>query len=273
MKIAMFGLGIIGGTWAGNLYADGDEVRGWNRTSKPFPFFTAQAPDAARGAELIIIVVTDPPAVQNVLDQILPVLQPGQIVMQSSTVSPGATRAFAQQVGASGALFLEAPFTGSKPAAEQRQTVFYVGGDPAVLERVRPVLARLGRTVLHVGPIGSASVLKLAMNLNIALVAQALCESRALARAAGLSDDIFFAALKINASWSGVADLKEPKLRAGDFSPQFSLKHMAKDLRLALETGKTVPLPQTREVMKLYEEGLRRGWGDEDFVGLVRLLG
>ncbi len=273
MKIGVFGLGIIGGTWARNLHADGDEVRGWNRTAKTLPFYTAQATDAARGAELIIIVVTGPPAVQSVLDMILPVLQPGQIVMQSSTVSPQATRAFAQQVAATGALFLEAPFTGSKPAAEQRQTVFYIGGDPALLERARPVLARLGRTIMHVGPIGSASALKLAMNLNIALVAQALCESRTLARAAGLSDDIFFAALKINASHSGVADLKEPKLRAREFSPQFSLKHMAKDLRLALETGQAVPLPQTQGLVKLYEEGLRRGWGDDDFVGLVRLLG
>jgi 3-hydroxyisobutyrate dehydrogenase-like beta-hydroxyacid dehydrogenase len=273
MKIGVFGLGIIGGTWAGNLHADGDEVRGWNRTPKTLPFYTARAEDAARGAELIIIVVTDPPAVQSVLDMVLPVLQPGQIVMQSSTVSPLATREFARQVGATGALFLEAPFTGSKPAAEQRQTVFYIGGDPALLERARPVLSRLGRTVLHVGPIGSASALKLAMNLNIALVAQALCESRALARSAGLPDDIFFSALKINASHSGVADLKEPKLRTGEFSPQFSLKHMAKDLRLALETGQAVPLPQTQELVKLYGEGLRRGWGDEDFVGLVRLLG
>jgi len=272
MKIGVFGLGIIGGIWAKNLDDDGNEVFGWNRTPKLLPYYTPQARDAAQQADFIIIVVTDPPAVQNVLDRILPVLKPKQLVMQSSTVSPQATLDFAKQVTARGALFLEAPFTGSKPAAEQRQTVFYVGGESAVLERARPVLQRLGKAIQHVGPIGSASVLKLAMNVNIALVAQALCESLTLVRAAGLPDDQFFAALNLNASRSGVSDLKAPKLLTNDFSPQFSLKHMAKDLCLALETGKTVPMPQTHELMKIYEEGLRRGWADDDYIGLIRLL-
>ena len=272
MKIGVFGLGIIGGIWAKNLHDDGNEVFGWNRTPKSLPYFTPQARDAARQADFIIIVVTDPPAVQNVLDQILPVLKPGQIVMQSSTVSPQDTREFAKQVTARGALFLEAPFTGSKPAAEQRQTVFYIGGETTVLDGARPVLQRLGKTFLHIGSTGSASVLKLAMNVNIALIAQALCESLTMVRAAGLADHRFFAALNLNASRSGVSDLKAPKLISNDFSPQFSLKHMAKDLRLALQTGKDVPMPQTKELMKIYEEGLRRGWADDDYIGLMRLL-
>jgi 3-hydroxyisobutyrate dehydrogenase-like beta-hydroxyacid dehydrogenase len=272
MKIGVFGLGIIGSVWAGHLERDGHAVRGWNRTPKPLPFFTAAAQAAARDAEMIFIVVADPPAVQNVLDQILPVLHAPQIVIQSSTVSPAATREFAGQVAATGAAFLEAPFTGSKPAAEQRKTVFYVGGETALLEQARPVLATLSSVIEHIGPVGSASALKLAMNVNIALVAQALCESLTLARAAGIPDEKYFAALKLNASNSGVAALKEPKLRSRDFAPQFSLKHMAKDLRLALATAGRLALPQTQGVMEIYEEGLRRGWGEEDFTVLARFL-
>ena len=270
MNISIFGLGIIGEIWARNLHADGDDVRGWNRTPKPLPFYTPNARDAAAAAETIIIVVADPPAVQNVLDQILPALHPGQLVIQSSTISPAATQRFAAQVQATGAQFLEAPFTGSKPAAEQRKTVYYIGGDAELLERARPVLARLSGTILHIGPIGSASALKLAMNVNIALVGQALCESLTLARAAGIPDDKYFAALKINASRSGVSDLKEPKLRTADFAPQFSLKHMGKDLRLALEMAGDLPLPQTESLTKLYEAGLRCGWGNDDFITLMR---
>jgi 3-hydroxyisobutyrate dehydrogenase-like beta-hydroxyacid dehydrogenase len=175
-------------------------------------------------------------------------------------------------VQARGAAYLDSPFTGSKPAAEQRQTIFYVGGDPAVLERARPALAPLSKAILHVGAIGAASSLKLAMNVNIALVGQALCESLALARRAGLDDETFFAALKLNASRSAVADLKEPKLRARDWSPQFSVKHMAKDLRLALETAGDLPLAQAREILRAYEAAERQGWGDEDFAGLMRLV-
>jgi 3-hydroxyisobutyrate dehydrogenase-like beta-hydroxyacid dehydrogenase len=272
MKISVFGLGIIGSIWADNLHRDGHDVCGWNRTRKDLPFFTSDACAAAKDAEIIIIVVADPPAVQNVLDQILPVLHAGQVVIQSSTISPRASRDFAEQVQRTGAAFLEVPFTGSKPAAEQRKLVFYIGGDEKVLAKVRPVLERLSSTIMHIGPIGSASALKLAMNVNIALVAQGLSESLTFARAAGISDDTYFAALKLNVSNSGLAALKETKLRTNDFSPQFSLKHMAKDLRLALETARDMKLPQSQNVMRIYEEGLKCGWGDEDFTVLMRLL-
>ncbi len=272
MKIAMLGLGIIGRVWAENLLADGHDVRGWNRTPKALPWSVPDAAAAVQDAELIFVVVADPPAVQQVLDRILPGLRAGQVVIQSSTISPTATLDFAGQVQKTGAAFLEAPFTGSKPAAEARKTVFYLGGDAAVLETARPVLARLASAILHIGPTGSASALKLAMNVNIALVAQALSESLTLARSAGITDETYFTALKLNASHSGLAALKEPKLRAREFSPQFSLKHMAKDLRLALEAATDLKLPQTRNIMGIYEEGLTRGWTEEDFSVLARLL-
>ncbi len=272
MKISFFGLGIIGSIWADNLHRDGYEVRGWNRTPKRLLFFTSDIRAAAKDAEIIIVVVADPPAVQDVLDKILPVLHTGQVLVQSSTISPKATLDFARQVQKTGAAFLEAPFMGSKPAAEQRKMVFYVGGDKKVLEIARPVLERLSSAILHIGALGSASALKLAMNVNIALVMQGLGESLTLARAAGISDDTYFAALKLNVSHSGVAALKETKLRNRDFSPQFSLKHMAKDLRLALEAAGDLKLPQAQNIMRIYEEGIKRGWGDEDFTVLVRLL-
>ncbi|MCC7519622.1 MAG: NAD(P)-dependent oxidoreductase [Verrucomicrobiae bacterium] len=273
MNLGVFGLGIIGRVWAENLHRDGEVVRGWNRTpKKDLPFFTADARSAAAASDLLLLVVADPPAVQEVLDRIAPVLRAGQVVVQSSTISPEATLRFAGQVEKTGASFLEAPFMGSRPAAEQRQMVFYAGGDSSVLERARPVLARLSRAIEYIGPLGSASALKLAMNINIAMVAQALCESRALARAAGISDDRYFSALKLNVGHSGLAALKEPKLRSGDITPQFSVKHMAKDLRLAAETAGGLDLPQLKEVMKLYADALARGWAEDDFISLTRLL-
>jgi 3-hydroxyisobutyrate dehydrogenase-like beta-hydroxyacid dehydrogenase len=222
----------------------------------------------------VFIVVADPPAVSDVLDQLVPCLAAGVLVLQCSTISAQWTQAFAGRVGATGARFLEAPFTGSKPAAEQRQTVYYLGGDGAVVEQARPLLETISSAIFHIGPIGSASTLKLAMNLNIAGVAQSLCESLTLCRAAGIADDTYFTALGRNVSHSGVADLKEPKLRRHDYAPQFSLKHMAKDLRLALETaaGLGVPLEQTARLKAIYLQGLDAGWGDEDFIGLVRLV-
>lgn len=274
MTIAICGLGIIGATWADVLRGDGLEVRAWNRTPKLVPGAVSTIDEAVAGADFIFIVVSDPNAVQSVLDEALPHLKPGQTVIQSSTIGPADSRRFADLVEATGAKFLEAPFTGSKPAAQARQVVFYLGGDDALIEHARPVLQRLAKALLPIGPIGSASALKLAMNLQIAGVAWALCEGLALARAAGLDDDTFFGALELNVARSGLADLKQPKLREGDFAPQFSLKHMGKDLRLALEEAQSegLELPQTASLRALYERGIDEGWGDEDFIGLVRLL-
>ncbi len=282
MKISVLGLGIIGQAWARNLQADGLDIVTWNRTPKDFPGYTSDLENAIAGADLIIIVVADPPAVAAILDKVTPKLMPSQTIIQCSTISAMWTQKFARQVEATGAKFLEAPFTGSKPAAEARKTVFYIGGDAALLTKAQPTLQRLSQTILHIGPLGSASSLKLAMNMNIALVMQALSESLMYARREGISDEIFFQALGVNVSRSGLSDLKETKLKTGDFTPQFSLKHMHKDLNLVLESIKgestksdspnKFSLPQLQALKAIYDQGVEAGLGDEDFSVLIQLL-
>lgn len=271
MKVCVLGLGIIGSAWAGNLIEDGHDVRVWNRTPKDFPGFCA-IEEAVENAEAIFIVVADPAAVESVLDSITPRLKAGQTVIQASTISSDWSKKFASQVEATGAKFLEAPFTGSKPAAQARKTVFYLGGEEEVINLARPVLEPLSQAILHIGPVGAASSLKLAMNINIAGVAQALCESLALARSQGISDEKFFDALHLNASRSGVSDLKEPKLREEDYAPQFSVKHMAKDIRLALETAGDLELPSTQRTAEIYNRAIETGRQDDDFISLMRFL-
>ena len=274
MKIAILGLGIIGSAWAKNLISDGHEVRCWNRTPKEFPHFCASLPEAVEDAEAIFLVVADPPAVQSVLDGILPKLRAGQMLIQCSTISAHWTLQFAGQVEKTGALFLEAPFTGSKLAAQDRKTVYYLGGEADLIAKARPILEPISSTILHIGPRGTASSLKLAMNMNIAGIAQTLCESLTLCRAAGVSDDVYFEALSRNVAHSPLSDLKQPKLRQADYSPQFSLKHMGKDLRLALETAAehSLSLEQTEHLKAAYDRGMEAGWKEDDFIGLVRLL-
>jgi 3-hydroxyisobutyrate dehydrogenase-like beta-hydroxyacid dehydrogenase len=271
-RIAVVGLGIIGTAWAQNLHADALIVRAWNRTPKDLPFFEADLAKAVADAEMIIVVVADPPAVESVLEVILPHLRPAQLVVQSSTISAHWTRLFAERVQATGADFLEAPFTGSKPAAEARKMVFYLGGATESVEKARPVLQRLASHILHVGALGSASSLKLAMNLNLALMSEALGESLTLARTQGISDDIYFEALHLNVGRSGLSDLKEPKLRVRDYSLQFALKHMLKDIRLVLETAGDLELPLAKTLKSFADKGIEHGFGEDDFSGLIRLL-
>jgi 3-hydroxyisobutyrate dehydrogenase-like beta-hydroxyacid dehydrogenase len=272
-NIVVIGMGIIGATWAKNWSDSGKTVLGWNRSPKPeLPFFTHDLVGAVKKSQLVVIVVADPPAVSSILEQILPVLTSSHVVMQCSTISPKWTLEFAQSVQKTGARFLEAPFTGSKLAAEARKTVYYIGGDQNLAKELEPTISLVSTQRIYIGELGKASALKLAMNLNLAGVAASLCESFALTRAQGVPDEVFWSALEVNIGRSGVSDLKKEKLTKGNYSPQFSLKHMDKDLRLALETAGNLNLPQTKSLKAFYEKGMELGWGEEDFIVLTRLL-
>ena len=272
-NIGIIGLGIIGGVWARNYAAAGRLAGSWNRTPQPDAPAWKDSPEAvARAADVIQIVVADPAAVESVLERLLPELGPGKVVIQSSTIDAASSDQFEARVVARGARFLAAPFTGSKPAAEQKQTVFYLGGDPVLIAELEPLLALISSHRLVIGTNAQACTLKLAMNLNIAAQMQALAEALTLSRQTGIKDEVFFDALSRNVSYSGVTKLKEAKLRARDYAPQFSVKHMHKDLRLAARTAGCDDfsvLDAVRETLKTAEA---RGMGNEDFSALIKVI-
>jgi 3-hydroxyisobutyrate dehydrogenase-like beta-hydroxyacid dehydrogenase len=273
MKVSVFGLGIIGAVWSRHYAADGLLAAAWNRTPKPDnPGWQPDIVAAARAGDVLQIVVADPPAVEGVIAAISPALGPGKIVVQSSTIHPESSECFRKMVEARGARYVEAPFTGSKPAAEQRKTIFFLGGDDAVLSEVEPTLAHVSEKRFRIGTNAQASALKLSMNLQIAGVLQALCEGLTFARRAGIADDVFFEVLECNVANSGLTKLKGQKLRTADFAPQFSVKHLCKDLRLAVETAGAAALPETALVRDRLREAEKLGWADEDISALLKLL-
>ena len=266
------GLGIIGETWARRYQAAGRLAGTWNRTAKPSaPQWKETALAVAAAADVTHIVVADPPAVSSVLDAILPVLGPGKAVVQSSTIDPSSAAACEARVRATGALYVESPFTGSKPAAESGTVVFFMGGDATALDAVEPLLSLVSETRFRLPTVRQASSLKLAMNLNIAAQMQALSESLTFARRAGIDDDFYFQVLAKNVSNSGLARLKEGKLKTRDFAPQFSVKHMHKDMRLAEAAG-GIRLPMLETVRGCLARAEAQGMGDDDFSSLIRLL-
>lgn len=272
-QVSVFGLGIIGSIWARHYESDGLLAATWNRTAKPkAPRFTAEAVPAAAAARVLHIVVADPPAVAGLLEKLIPVLTAKHLVIQSSTIDPISAERFALAVRQKGARYLESPFTGSRPAAEERQTVFYLGGEPSERDEAEPFLARLSQVRLPIGTPGQAASLKLAMNLNLAIMMQALSESVTFARRAGIDDETYWNAFAKNAGYSPLAKLKEPKIRAGNFDPQFSVKHMHKDLRLALSESRGDGLPLLAATMSRLGELLARQEGDLDFSALLKLL-
>jgi 3-hydroxyisobutyrate dehydrogenase-like beta-hydroxyacid dehydrogenase len=270
--IGVIGLGIIGTPWAARYHAAGKLAGVWSRTPKPqAPGWKASAREVAAAADVTHIVVADPPAVAAVLDEILPALGQGKAVVQSSTIDPASATAFEARVRATGAAYVESPFTGSKPAAESGTIVFFMGGDAAALVAVEPLLALVSDTRFHLPSVAQAAALKLAMNLNIAGQMQALSESLTCARRAGIADDFFFQVLAKNVSYSGLAKLKEGKLKTRDFSPQFSIKHMHKDMRLAEAAGDG-KLPLLATVRGCLARAEQQGMADDDFSSLIRLL-
>jgi 3-hydroxyisobutyrate dehydrogenase-like beta-hydroxyacid dehydrogenase len=273
MKIALIGYGIIGKAWSEHYVADGHEVRIWNRTPKDVPHFVADLAGAVSGADVVHIVIADPPAVESVLPSIAANLAPAALVIQSSTISPDASDKFLSLITKSGAAYVEAPFTGSKIAAEKRENVFFLGGNSRDKNRARAVLSSLGKTFFDMGGNRQACAIKLAMNLQIASISQALAEALEFSRAAGIGDEKFFEVLDKNVAHSGLGDLKKPKLLANDFSPQFSVKHLHKDLRLALASAPASLLPLTTKAAEIHAEGIRQGLAEEDFTALIKLLG
>ena len=273
-KIGVIGLGIIGRIWAGHYHAAGVLAGTWNRSAKPDAPAWMESPEAVTSAaDVVQIVVADPPAVEAVLLRILPALGAGKVVVQSSTIDPASSAKFKDLVTATGARYLEAPFTGSKPAAEAQQTVYYLGGDADLIKELEPLLSIVSSSRFHIGDHVQACTLKLAMNLNISAQMEALCEALTMVRRAGVSDEVFFGALGKNASSSGVTKLKEPKLRAGDYSPQFSVKHMLKDMRLASRINGCEDFPVLDVVRDRLAQADRAGYADEDFAALMKLLG
>lgn len=232
-SIGVLGLGIIGSRVAHNLARKFARVWVWNRTPKPLPCFLGSPSEVAEHAETLLIFVKDGKALRTILENMQEALTPRHLVICHSTVSPHEVKEAADFVIQCGASFLDAPFTGSKEAAENNQMVYYIGGDLALIERARPILAVSAKAILTVGRIGDASLVKVATNMITATAVAALAEALALIKADGLSGEILGEALAHNASNSLTLQAKIALMNQADFSPRFSLSNMKKDMNIA----------------------------------------
>jgi 3-hydroxyisobutyrate dehydrogenase-like beta-hydroxyacid dehydrogenase len=269
----VIGLGIIGARVAAGLRAAGYHAYVWNRTARPVPNFLPSPGEVAGSAEVIQLFVSDGAAVMQVLEALGPKLTPAHVVVCCATIGPEATLEAAKFVEDRGARFLDAPFTGSKLAAERGQLVYYVGGDDASFLRARPVLEATSKAIVRAGGIGDAALLKVVTNQIAAVSIQALAEALAIVRKAGLPAEALSAALEHNACRSGTMDLKLPKMISGDFEAHFSLKHMFKDVQIGTRLANALDLdtPTTAVTAGVLFCALKRGWGDLDFASIYQL--
>jgi 3-hydroxyisobutyrate dehydrogenase-like beta-hydroxyacid dehydrogenase len=271
-NVGLIGLGIIGSRVAAGLRAAGYHVFVWNRSPRPVPNFLGSPLEVAEMCEVIQLFVADGPAVFQTIEAFSDALTEKHVIVNCGTIGPDATIEAARMVQARCATFLDAPFTGSKGAAEKSQLVYYVGGEPAAFERVKPVLEASSRAIVHCGNIGDAAVLKVATNMITAVTTQTLAEALAIVRKRGIAPEAFGAAIQQNACKSGVVDLKLPKMLTGDYSPHFSVKHMFKDVQLAIQMANSMDLeiPATAAAAGVLFGGMNKGWADMDFASVFK---
>jgi 3-hydroxyisobutyrate dehydrogenase-like beta-hydroxyacid dehydrogenase len=280
MKVAFLGLGIMGRSMATGLVKAGYEVTVWNRSpTKPVEgAHAASTPeDAARGAEVVWLCVSDTAAVEQVMFGLRGAfnsLTEGTIVADSSTISPAATVKFAERVRERGADWVDAPVTGSKVAAENATLIFILGGTTDSIEKIQPLLGVMGKQSFHMGETGKGQAAKLVMNLQIAMIYEGFAEAITLGAKLGVSLDSLVPLIQASMVRSGVIEYKAPFVSKRDFTPNFPLRLMHKDLRLILEAAKEarVKLPALRTVEEIYDLASEEGHGDLDYAATLMLL-
>lgn len=280
MRVAFLGLGIMGRPMATNLVKAGHEVSVWNRSAGKDVegARSASSPaDAARGAEVVWMCVSDTDAVEGVLfgaQGVEESLAEGMTIADSSTISPSATRRFAERVRARGVNYVDAPMTGSKVAAEAGSLIFIVGGEEAVIESLKPLFAAMGKVFFRMGETGKGQAAKLAMNLQIALIYEGFAEGLTLATKLGVDVENLIKVIQASMVRSGVVDYKAPFVLKRDFTPNFPLRLMHKDIRLALEAAKEVrvKLPALETVEEVYEMATEDGHENLDYAATLTLL-
>jgi 3-hydroxyisobutyrate dehydrogenase-like beta-hydroxyacid dehydrogenase len=280
MRVAFLGLGIMGRPMASNLVKAGHEVSVWSRTAgkEVDGARTATSPaDAAQGAEVVWMCVSDTNAVESILfgpQGVEQSLVEGMTIADSSTISPSATRKFAERVGVKGVRYVDAPMTGSKVAAEAGTLTFMVGGDESVIESLKPLFAAMGKVFFRMGETGKGQAAKLAMNLQIALIYEGFAEGLTLATKLGVDVENLLRVVQASMVRSGVVDYKAPFVMKRDFTPNFPLRLMHKDIRLALEAAKEVrvKLPALETVEEIYEMATEDGHENLDYAATITLL-
>lgn len=283
-RVGFVGLGTMGRPMALNLLKAGRSVRVFNRTrSRMEPLIAAGAEgadspaDAARGADVVVTIVSDSPDVKEVImgaDGVLSGCREGTVIIDMSTISPAVAVEIGQACRERGVQFLDAPVTGGESGAIAGTLSILVGGDKEVLESVRDVLGDMGSKITYMGPNGSGQSAKLCNQVVCVLNILATCEGLTLAEALGLDKITWLEAVKEGAAGSWMLSNLGPKMIAQDWAPGFRIALQRKDLRLALDAAAEAKLflAGTSLVQEEFGVAEANGWGDEGTQALIKAV-
>lgn len=283
MKIGFIGLGVMGRPMAGHLIAAGHDVA-INRVKPVSQFLVEQgakaaesAQSAAANAEVVILMLPDTPDVENVLfgqDRIIDTLRPGTLVIDMSSISPVATKDFAEKVKAKGCEYLDAPVSGGEVGAKNAALTIMVGGSEDAFMRALPLFEKMGKNINRVGGVGDGQTAKVANQIIVGLTIQAVAEALLFAKKAGADPGKVREALMGGFAASRILELHGDRMNKRTFDPGFRIRLHRKDLTLALDAARSLELalPNTASTAQLMSAALAQGDGDKDHSGLIRTL-
>ena len=281
-SVAILGLGIMGSGMAGRLLSANFPFTVYNRNrEKCLPFtgteaFVAGSPrEAASRAQIIISMVSEDGASRNLWlgeNGALSGASPGSVLIECSTLSLGWIQELATKADERGCRFLDAPVTGTKPHAASGELLFLVGGSAEALDTARPVFSALGRDSIHLGPTGSGALMKLINNFVCGVQAACFAEAISLIHAGKLDSTKAISILTGGAPGSGILKRMAERMAANDFTPNFALRWMAKDLAYAVEgsAGRGVSLETASAALSVFQRAIAAGHGDEDFSAVTK---
>jgi len=282
MKVGVAGLGLMGSGMARRLESAGHELAVYNRSRQRAESFkparlAASPKELAGMCDVVITVVTDFDAAKEVLlgPEGVTMSQNGPIVIDASTIAPSQSEYLSQELKKQGIEMLGMPVMGGPAAAESGELTPMVAGNKEVFEKARPVIESLGKNVFYIGEkAGSANAVKLALNLNIALIATAVSEGITLARGSGIDPSVFVKILNTTYFKTGLSEKKGPKMVEGDFAPSFHLKNMLKDLELATATAQArgIAIPATSTVQQMFRAANNTGFSEQDYTAICAFL-
>jgi 3-hydroxyisobutyrate dehydrogenase len=283
-RVAFLGLGTMGAAMAANLARAGFEVVGWNRTPGRAPELAglgvtfADSPSAAvAGVEVAVICVSDTPDVEAVLfgaGGVVDGASAGTLIVDCSTIAPSGSWDFAARLAERDLRMVDAPVSGGSEGASNATLTIFVGGDAADVEHARPILAAMGRTITHVGPIGAGQAVKAVNQVILAGTYIGVAEGIVLAMKAGLDVEQVVGALGGGAAQSWVLANRSSRMLDNDYPLGFKVALHRKDLGIALDLAAQLgaALPLSALAAQLETGLIAAGHGDDDMSALARAI-
>ena len=284
-KLGFLGLGIMGGPMARHLVMGGHTVAVWSHNQKKAKeladsagaLFCSTPAEVAQNSECAFLCVGDTAMSREVIlgeKGLAKGAKKGYEIADCSTVSPSESVRIGEDLAALGIEFLDAPCTGSKAGAEGGTLTFMIGGKPEVFAHVKPFFEAMGKSLYYCGKAGMGLRAKLTQNLILGNLLQAFNEGLVLSTKAGVDPELMLDILNNSAARSGVVAIKAPMVFKRDFTTNFSVKWLEKDIGLAVDLGSElgVPLMMTALTQQLYQAAMAKGYGEQDICGSIRVL-